>query len=82
MDVYIITFAILLASGGFLAYSQHKNDVQQALLSKEGRLEAAEIVSSASQFMRRFIPVYLLVMASDWLQVHRNRQLWRNWYNR
>lgn len=68
MSVFVVTFAALALSGIFLAYNQHKRELSRP--SKDGEVEAqdASIEAAALSFRRNFLIVYVLIMASDWLQ--------------
>lgn len=70
MDLYQITFAVLVITSGWLAWTQHKHELWPPL-SKETKseLHTHESHGDPNRFRKTFIPVYLLVMGSDWLQV-------------
>jgi MFS family permease len=80
MDIYQITFAVLVITSCWLAWIQHrKSELQSPPSSKEdseleeqGLLEGPQVNYSSrpdpAHFRKIFIPVYLLVMGSDWLQ--------------
>jgi hypothetical protein len=71
MDLYTVTFAVLALSSGLLAYRQHRDD--DALRQpKDDAAEAqsVDLQSIATRFKRVFLPVYCLIMGSDWLQVY------------
>ena len=70
MDLYQVTFAVLVISSCWLAWIQHRHEFQ-APPSKDAESEAQvhELHGDPSRFRKIFIPVYLLVMGSDWLQV-------------
>jgi hypothetical protein len=70
MDLYQITFAVLVIASCWLAWTQHRHELRPPP-SKEGETEAQTDKGHGDpgQFRRIFIPVYLLVMGSDWLQV-------------
>lgn len=70
MDVYRTTLAVLIAASVALAYSQYHRD-KEASRTKESGSRSVELDDAASQFKEQFIPVYLLVMGSDWLQAIR-----------
>jgi hypothetical protein len=70
MDLYQISFAVLVITGGWLAWTQHKHELQHPLSNKAGpEANSLESHGDPNQFRKMFMPVYLLVMASDWLQV-------------
>jgi hypothetical protein len=72
MDVYQVTFVVLVLGSGYVAYHHHKDDIwSQESSGEEGRAQTKnpKIEASATQFKKVFIPVYMLVMGSDWLQV-------------
>ena len=69
MDVYRITFAVLLVTCCWSVWSWHsgqpktqpeKEEVEPGLLKAHG---------DPRRFRKTFLAVYLLVMGSDWLQV-------------
>lgn len=64
MDLYQLTFAVLVVCSCGLAYTQHRSD-----LKSDYGDQPADINRAAKRFRWLFIPVYLLVMGSDWLQV-------------
>ena len=70
MDLYQLTFAVLVITSCWLAWTHHKHELK-APPSREATLEGSvlETHGDPKQFRRIFIPVYLLVMGSDWLQV-------------
>ncbi|ELR02269.1 hypothetical protein GMDG_05339 [Pseudogymnoascus destructans 20631-21] len=65
MDLYRNTFAVLVVGSVSLAYSQYQRD-REAL--KDAKAGSVELNNAATSFKWKFIPVYLLVMGSDWLQ--------------
>lgn len=72
MDVYQVTFAILVLGTGYVAYRHHRREFwPRETPDEESELQfkSLEAEASAARFKRTFIPVYLLVMGSDWLQV-------------
>jgi hypothetical protein len=72
MDVFATTFAVLSLCGGFLAYTQHKDDfdtVQPKDTDGSTLSRVEDLETAASHFKKTFLPVYLLIMGSDWLQV-------------
>lgn len=68
MDLYRTTFAVLVVGSVGLAYSQYRRD-REAL--KDAKAGSVELNNAATAFKWKFIPVYLLVMGSDWLQAIR-----------
>lgn len=77
---YLPTFAVLVLGCTLTAYRQHRHSRAPAKLDEESELrvksDAAE--AAAKHFKWIFLPVYLLVMGSDWLQVSfATRQTWR-----
>lgn len=68
MDLYRTTFAVLVVASVGLAYSQYQRD-KEAL--KDAKAGSVELNNAATSFKWKFIPVYLLVMGSDWLQAIR-----------
>lgn len=68
---YVPSFAVLVISCSFVAYQQHRKQsvIQPEDEESELRIKSIDAETSASQFRRIFLPVYLLVMGSDWLQV-------------
>lgn len=75
MSVYLLTFAFLSLACALLAYSQHRCTAQPSAAHKgpkahtsQDAATAAAAAVSARRFRRRFLGVYLLVAASDWLQ--------------
>ena len=72
MDVYQVTFVVLVLGSSYVAYHHHKDEIwSQEPSGDEDRAQAKnlKIEASAAQFKKVFIPVYMLVMGSDWLQV-------------
>jgi hypothetical protein len=70
MDLYQISFAVLAITSGWLAWTQHKRELQPPLSKEVGpEAHANESYGDPNQFRKTFIPAYLLVMGSDWLQV-------------
>jgi hypothetical protein len=71
LDLYQVTFVVLCIGSGWLAWLQHKHELRSPP-SKEGETEAQshEPHGDPNKFRKIFIPVYLLVMGSDWLQVN------------
>jgi hypothetical protein len=67
MDLYRTTFGVLVAGSVALAYSQYQRD-KIASRADDGRSGSVELNNAATVFKKTFIPVYLLVMGSDWLQ--------------
>ncbi|KFY03525.1 hypothetical protein O988_01421 [Pseudogymnoascus sp. VKM F-3808] len=65
MDLYRTTFAVLVVGSVGLAYSQYKRDREAV---KDAKAGSVELNHAAASFKWKFIPVYLLVMGSDWLQ--------------
>lgn len=70
MDLYRTTFAVLVVGSVGLAYSQYRRD-REALKSADAKAGSVELNNAATAFKWKFIPVYLLVMGSDWLQAIR-----------
>lgn len=69
MDVYRLTFGVLVVTCCWLGWSRHKyqpNSPPTKELLTGGLLEAH---SDPKKFRNIFLVVYLLVMGSDWLQV-------------
>jgi len=68
---YIPSFAVLVVSCSIVAYRQHRKEsaIQPEDEETELRIKSIDAEASATQFRRIFLPVYLLVMGSDWLQV-------------
>lgn len=75
MDVYRATFGVLVAGSVSLAYSQYRRD-KEASKGNEARSGSVELDNAATVFRWKFIPVYLLVMSSDWLQAIRVPRLY------
>jgi hypothetical protein len=70
MDLYQITFTVLVITSGWLAWTQHKHELRPPLPKEdESEEQAHESHGDPNRFRKIFIPVYLLVMGSDWLQV-------------
>src|ERR1700734_1451182 len=70
MDLYQISFAVLVITSGWLAWTQHKHELQPPSAKEVGpEAHAHESHGDPNHFRKTFIPVYLLVMGSDWLQV-------------
>jgi hypothetical protein len=70
MDLYQFSFAVLVVSSGWLAWTQHKHELQPpSSKDAEAEAEVHEPHGDPIRFRKIFLPVYLLVMASDWLQV-------------
>lgn len=67
---YIPSFAVLVVSCSIVAYRQHRKEsaIQPEDEETELRIKSIDAEASATQFRRIFLPVYLLVMGSDWLQ--------------
>ena len=68
---YIPTFAVLVASCSIVAYRQHRKEstLQPEDEESELRIKSIDAEAAATRFKKIFLPVYLLVMGSDWLQV-------------
>lgn len=68
MDVYYLTFAVLVVACCWTAWSRHRHQLETPAkeMMKGGLLESH---GDATKFRKTFLLVYLLVMASDWLQV-------------
>lgn len=68
---YLPTFAVLVLGCALMAYCQHRQDTASPMLDEESELRAktADAEAAARNFKWVFLPVYLLVMGSDWLQV-------------
>ena len=68
---YLPTFAVLVAGCALTAFRQHRHNEAPARLDEESELRAKtdEAEAAAKHFKWIFLPVYLLVMGSDWLQV-------------
>lgn len=79
MDFYHGAFASMVMVNSFLAYRQHLHD-QDTQPSKEVESEsqALGMVVAARRFKRVYLPVYVLVMASDWLQVSNTDTVFSN----
>lgn len=80
MDVYTATFGTLVVFSSLLAYYQHSQKPPPTSTEEAvGETQAIDLEHAASSFKMTFLPVYLFVMASDWLQVRdqrdRKRQL-------
>lgn len=70
MDLYQVTFTALVISSCCLAWTQHGHKLQAPpAQDAESEAQVYELHSDLSRFRKNFIPVYLLVMGSDWLQV-------------
>jgi hypothetical protein len=71
MDLYQVTFAVLVIGSCWLAWTHHKRELRTISAAREEGLEsqAFENHGDPKKFRRTFIPVYLLIMGSDWLQV-------------
>jgi hypothetical protein len=67
MDLYQVSFVVLVITSGWLAWTQHKHELLPPS-SKESEAEG-QAHGDPNRFRNIFIPVYLLVMGSDWLQV-------------
>jgi hypothetical protein len=70
MDLYQLSLTVLVVLSGWLTWTRHKHELQPAS-SKDAESDAQfdEPHGDPIRFRNIFIPVYLLVMASDWLQV-------------
>lgn len=69
MDLYQLTFAVLVITSCYLAWTHHRHELK-APPSKEASLGGVlESHGDPKRFRRIFMLVYLLVMGSDWLQV-------------
>lgn len=68
---YLPTFAVLVLGCALTAYRQHRQDRAPPKLDEESELrtKTADAEEAAKNFKWIFLPVYLLVMGSDWLQV-------------
>jgi hypothetical protein len=73
MDVYQVTFSVLVLGTGYVAYRHHADDFKPRAppIDDDEDQSSIQSESAARSFKRIFLPVYLLVMASDWLQVSR-----------
>jgi hypothetical protein len=72
MDVYQATFFVLVLGSGYVAYNHHKDEIWFQEPSDEdnrAQTKSLKLEASAAQFKKAFIPVYMLIMGSDWLQV-------------
>jgi hypothetical protein len=70
MDLYQLSFAVLVIISCGLTWAHHKHELKAPPSSKEATLGGVlESHGDPKRFRRIFIPVYLLVMGSDWLQV-------------
>lgn len=73
MGFYEYNLVVFIAVNTFLGYLQHQRETRATktdeVTNDAGReaLVAAKAVNW--QFKKRFLPVYLLVFGSDWLQV-------------
>jgi hypothetical protein len=69
MDIYHITFAVLLVACGWSGWSRHRQ--QSKMQSEKGEVGAGLLEGHGDprRFRNIFMAVYLLVMGSDWLQV-------------
>jgi hypothetical protein len=75
MDLYQLTFAVLVVISCWLALAHHKHELKTPP-SSTGATETTgatggvlESHGNPKRFRRIFLLVYLLVMGSDWLQV-------------
>lgn len=68
---YLPTFAVLVLACASTAYRQHRQDRAPPKLDEESelRVKTIDAEAAAKNFKWIFLPVYLLVMGSDWLQV-------------
>jgi hypothetical protein len=70
MDLYQVSFAVLVIASGWLAWKQHKHELQHPSPEEASpEVHSHEPHGDPNQFREIFTPVYLLVMGSDWLQV-------------
>lgn len=71
MDVYHLSFVILVAASGWMAWTHHRQELQPPPTNDiDPATQSHEPHGDPDRFRKIFIPVYLLVMGSDWLQVH------------
>lgn len=72
MDMYHLTLAFLVATSCRLAWANHRDHLRDInLWWKAAPADISNSNGGTEKFIRVFLPVYLLVMASDWLQVRR-----------
>ena len=70
MDFYTTNLTVLVAANGALAYRQRKQDAEIRLGDEsDTRAKGLENDRAIASFRNRFFLVYMLVVASDWLQV-------------
>ena len=72
MDLYRSTFAILAFASCGLSWVHYKHDSKRPATSKNTDAKSRKVLEDHGdpiRFRRIFLPVYFLVMASDWLQV-------------
>ncbi len=68
---YTPTFAAMVFICSVFGYRQYGQRAAPRDVDEESdlRIKSVDAEAAASQFKRIFLPVYLLVMGSDWLQV-------------
>lgn len=67
IDAFLSTFIVLVLCCGYLGLNEYRKEVRVKPSENESLQENSAII--AARFKSTFLTVYLLVMASDWLQV-------------